>query len=64
MKPKPQWISLKAARYIIEDETGHLPSRQAMYDWIRAGKLQTNGFTPRRTTREFVVEFIATRRRV
>ena len=62
MKPKPQWISLKAARYVIEDETGHLPSRQAMYDWIRAGKLCTNEFKPLRTTKELVMEFLATRR--
>lgn len=62
MKPKSTWISLKAARYFIEDETGHLPSRQTMYNWARSGKLPTHKFKPYRTTRELVRDFLATRR--
>lgn len=64
MKPKPQYISLKAARYIIEDETGHLPSRQTVYNWVRSKQLRIGKFKPMRTTRAWVLDFLATRRRV
>lgn len=61
---KPTYISLKAARYIIEDETGHLPSRQTIYNWVWSGKLQASEFKPLRTTKAWVMDFLATRRRV
>lgn len=61
MKPD-EWISLREARYFIETETGHLPSRQTMYNWIAAGKLQIHKYKPYRTTRAMVREFLATRR--
>ena len=64
MKSTPQYISLKAARYVIEDETGHLPSRQTIYDWVRTKQLQVHTFKPMRTTRGWVMDFLATRRRV
>lgn len=59
-----KYISLKAARYIVEDETGHLPSRQTIYNWVWSKKLRVSDFKPIRTTRAWVMDFLATRRRV
>jgi len=64
MNPETQWISLKAARYFVEEETGHLPSRQTMYNWAKSGKLETHRFKPYRTTKALVLEFLATQRRI
>jgi len=62
MKPETQWISLEAARRLIEEETSHLPSRQTMYNWVKSGKLETHQFKPYRTTKALVLEFLATRK--
>lgn len=65
MKPIPnKWISLDAARRIVEDETGHLPSRQTMYNWVKAKKIQIHRYKPMRTTKASVLEFLVTRRHV
>jgi len=50
------WVPIKDVPEIVERETGHLPTTQTVYNWVRYGWLQTNGFRPLLTTRKWVLQ--------
>lgn len=59
------WIKLSEVPAIVEKETGWRPTRQVVYYWAtdtKGKRLQIGEFYPLRTTRRWVLEFLASRK--
>lgn len=50
------WVSVTKATKLVELETGHRPTRQTIYNWVRRGWLKVGPFRPLRTTRRWILD--------
>ena len=57
------WIRLTSVPKIVEQETGYKYTIATVYNWARRGWLRTNGYKPLRTTRRWVLDFLAEHKR-